>query len=299
MLFSLCGPPGVGKSTLAARAAEQIGWPILDLDAEIETQHGYSIPALIEREGVEVFRAFESALLEAIIEKWGGEDRPPILLSLGGGATVDESRRRQLKMHGILLSLSVPLEVLLDRLQRSPRPLLPDPSEEKLEALLNARRDAYQDVHFRLELAGVQVEEDAARLTWALRLLHARALGHGLFLAPDLHEQHEDAEHAEGGGMPSLLEPELDYPVYFSEDQSEAIEAKLTELKGRIFLVSDESCPHLFAEPLQRLLHARGTTVECLSFPGGERAKRLETLLPLYEACLRAKIERRDWIIAC
>ena len=299
MLFSLCGPPGVGKSTLAARAAEQVGWPVLDLDDEIEAQHGCSIPALIEREGVGFFRACESALLETVIEKWGGEERPPLLLSLGGGATVDENQRRQLKSHGVLLSLSVPLEVLLDRLKRSPRPLLPDPSEEKLEALLDTRWDAYRDVHLRLELAGVQVEEDAARLAWALRLLHARAREHTLFLSSGLNKQHEEAEHAQGERVPSLLEPALDYPVYFSEDQSEALEAKLTELKGRLFLVSDESCAHLFAEPLQRALRARGKTVERLSFPGGERAKRLETLLPLYEACLHAKIERRDWIVAC
>ena len=63
------GPPGVGKSTVAAQLADRLGRRLVDSDALVEEREGRSISDLFVDEGEDYFRAAEQqAVLDALTE---------------------------------------------------------------------------------------------------------------------------------------------------------------------------------------------------------------------------------------
>ena len=331
MLFSLSGPPGVGKSTLGALAAQRLGWRFIDLDQRLEESLGRSITSFISAEGVEPFRVLEREALRALLHEDALRETPSVL-ALGGGAALDLRRRAELRRAGALIGLDCPPRELLERLRMRPRPLLPRPTKNTLAALLEERADAYRDVDLRFELAlGASPAQEAERLAQLLRLSWLRRRAPRrlfLSLAPSACPPHasidqltdeesraadeegraaaEESRAADKGSergpnervSPQQLSPPLAYPVTFVDGAPEALFEMLSQLTGRLFLIADESCATLFGVSLVTALRARGCTAELLPFPGGEGEKHLETLSPLYESCLQSGIERRDWIIA-
>ncbi|MGO4244948.1 shikimate kinase, partial [Janibacter sp. RAF20_2_2] len=74
------GPPGVGKSTVAAEVAARLGRRLVDTDALVEEREGRTISDLFVEEGEDYFRAAERrAVLDALREDG-------VVLALGGGA---------------------------------------------------------------------------------------------------------------------------------------------------------------------------------------------------------------------
>ncbi len=74
------GFSATGKSTIGRLVADELGWSLVDTDAEIERREGESIPDLFERRGEAAFRAIErQVLVEAL-----GRDRA--IVATGGGA---------------------------------------------------------------------------------------------------------------------------------------------------------------------------------------------------------------------
>ena len=59
----LIGMMGSGKTTVGRLAAERLGWPHLDSDAEVEAATGKSVPEIFGVEGEPAFRAAETAAL--------------------------------------------------------------------------------------------------------------------------------------------------------------------------------------------------------------------------------------------
>ena len=55
----LIGFSATGKSVLAPRIADRLGWSVIDLDLEIERQAGRTIPQIFELEGETGFRSRE------------------------------------------------------------------------------------------------------------------------------------------------------------------------------------------------------------------------------------------------
>ncbi|MEU8354089.1 shikimate kinase, partial [Streptomyces sp. NPDC048845] len=91
----LVGPPGAGKSTVGALLAERLGTTYRDTDADVERTAGKAIPEIFFEEGEPHFRALERQAVRAAV----GEH--PGVLSLGGGAIMDEETR------GLLAGLPV------------------------------------------------------------------------------------------------------------------------------------------------------------------------------------------------
>lgn len=63
---ALVGHRGAGKSTLLGPVAELLGWPGIDLDAEIERRVGKPIRQLFAEDGVDRFRAAEREAFQAV-----------------------------------------------------------------------------------------------------------------------------------------------------------------------------------------------------------------------------------------
>lgn len=92
----LIGPPGAGKTTVGAVLAQRLGLPLRDTDQAIENRAGCSVSDIFIDRGEPAFRALEREELAAAITEHGG------VLSVGGGAVMDQSSARALAGHTVV-----------------------------------------------------------------------------------------------------------------------------------------------------------------------------------------------------
>ena len=111
----LIGPMGAGKTSVGRRVAKRLGRAFVDTDKEIVKEHG-PIPALFESLGEPGFRELER---DAVTAALAGT----VVVSLGGGAVLDEGTRVRLRDERVVL-LTVTPEAVESRIRGSDRPLL-------------------------------------------------------------------------------------------------------------------------------------------------------------------------------
>jgi len=93
--IALTGFMGVGKSSVARHLAQILRLQRVDLDHFIEARDGRKVAEIIDKDGLESYRAIESEQLERFLR-----DSRACILSLGGGTYTIESNRKLLKDHG-------------------------------------------------------------------------------------------------------------------------------------------------------------------------------------------------------
>jgi shikimate kinase len=136
----LVGPMGAGKTTVAAVLAERLGVEARDTDADVEAADGRTISDIFVDSGEAHFRALErAAVAEALATH-------PGVLSLGGGAVLDESTRAALAGHRVVF-LRVGLGEAVKRVGLGAgRPLLFGNVRAQIKATLEARAPIYESV---------------------------------------------------------------------------------------------------------------------------------------------------------
>jgi 3-dehydroquinate synthase len=158
MRIYLSGPMGAGKSSVAGVVAERLGTRAVDLDAEVERLAGKSIPDIFAERGERGFRLLEKEALSQLPSDAG-------VVSLGGGAVVDEGTRQSLLRDGIVITLTAKPSVLAKRVGRGAgRPLLGDDPEADLARILSARAEAYAEAHAVLDTGALRNDEVAAEI---------------------------------------------------------------------------------------------------------------------------------------
>lgn len=159
----LVGPPGAGKSTVGRLVARQLGVAFRDTDVDIERTVGKSIPDIFYADGEDAFRALERAAVAVALVEHDG------VLSLGGGAVLDERTRALMSGHRVGL-LEVGLSAAADRTGLSgSRPVLALNPRAQLRALLAARAPFYAEVAtFTVTTDGRSADEVAAEVLWVL-----------------------------------------------------------------------------------------------------------------------------------
>ena len=136
----LVGPPGSGKSTIAALLAERLEARHRDTDSDVEAGAGKPISEIFVDEGEPHFRALERAAIVAALQDDGE------VLSLGGGAILDPATRADLAGHTVVF-LDVSLGEASKRVGLSvARPLLLGNVRTQLRNLMEARRPLYAEV---------------------------------------------------------------------------------------------------------------------------------------------------------
>jgi shikimate kinase len=139
-ILVLVGPPGAGKSTVGRLVAERLGVPFRDTDEDIEQSTGKSIPDIFFDDGEDAFRALERAAVDLALSEHTG------VLSLGGGAVLDQGTRERLKPHNVAF-LSVGLADATKRIGMSAaRPVLALNPRAQLQQLLAERVPLYREV---------------------------------------------------------------------------------------------------------------------------------------------------------
>lgn len=132
----LTGMPGSGKTTLGKKLANKVALPFLDSDQMIETRIGLPCREIFEREGEAFFRTLEyEEIVKALENK--------CVLSIGGGAFIEEKTRKLIQQNSFSIYLEAPVKLLQARLMDdTTRPLLEE--DGALEALYQKRQHTYK-----------------------------------------------------------------------------------------------------------------------------------------------------------
>jgi len=157
---------GAGKTTVGQALAAKLGWRFVDLDDLIQARDGRTVPEIFQQSGESVFRGLERQLLDEVVRS---SQSGRSVLSLGGGAFIDNTNQQLLRENGIpTVFLDAPAEELFRRCEEPAvvRPLRSD--RERFSALYEQRRPAYLNAALCIQTAGREiasiVDEIIARL---------------------------------------------------------------------------------------------------------------------------------------
>ncbi len=136
----LVGPMGAGKTTVAEMLATRWGVAVRDTDHDVEAGVGKPIQEIFVDDGEAHFRALERAAVATALAEHDG------VLSLGGGAVLDEGTRAALAGH-VVVFLEVGLAEAVKRVGLGTgRPLLLGNVRARVKALLDERTEIYRSV---------------------------------------------------------------------------------------------------------------------------------------------------------
>jgi shikimate kinase len=148
---ALVGLPGVGKSTVGAALAEALDARFVDVDDEIEALTGLGAARLLRERGEARFREAETEALTNALATPGD-----VVVATGGGAVVSPVCREALRAFGVVVHLVAPSAVVAARLKGGDRPLVAEPTVERVEQI-SAHRAAWY-----AEVATVSVDADGS-----------------------------------------------------------------------------------------------------------------------------------------
>ena len=141
----LVGFMAAGKSRIGRLLAKRLRLPFVDTDSRIEEHYRRSVGEIFGQLGEAEFRRAER---EVILRLLSEEAQ---VISVGGGAFIDDETRRTLNRQAVTVWLDVPFGLVLARLSRSEsRPLAANKSEQEIRALWDQRRANYAQAHLRI-----------------------------------------------------------------------------------------------------------------------------------------------------
>jgi shikimate kinase len=140
MRIFLTGFMGAGKSTVGGELAARLGWPFLDLDAEVEARTGATVAGIFAAHGEAEFRRLERAALAAALA--GPE---PAVVAVGGGTFADPAVLEAARARGFVVFLNPSFQTIVGRIGargKTDRPLFRD--EAAALALYRERLAGYR-----------------------------------------------------------------------------------------------------------------------------------------------------------
>ena len=138
---------GVGKSTVGKNLAQKLSYNFVDIDRTIESREGSTINVIFKNKSESYFRKLEN---EISLEKLKKKNT---VISLGGGAFLNKSIRREIKNTSVSFWLDVDVSELIKRLKKTKkRPLL---YNKNLNVTVNKiyleRKKTYSEADFRIK----------------------------------------------------------------------------------------------------------------------------------------------------
>ena len=136
----LIGMMGSGKSTVGSMLADKLNWTFIDIDTELEKDHGLSINDMFNN-GESNFRSLESKKLEKIVLK------NHIVCATGGGI-VEKDVNHKILNQSFCVYLDTSLDVLHERVKHDcSRPLLlKGDKKDLLRDIFNNREEKYKSL---------------------------------------------------------------------------------------------------------------------------------------------------------
>ena len=142
----LTGMMGVGKSTIGKSLANKLSFRFVDIDKLIEDKEGCSINFIFKNRSENYFRKIENLLTLKELKKSGS------VISLGGGAFIDNSIRKAVKVSSVSFWLDVEINELIRRLNKTKkRPLLYNKNlRDTVNKIYLERKRTYSEADFRI-----------------------------------------------------------------------------------------------------------------------------------------------------
>ena len=143
----LTGMMGVGKSTIGKNLAQKLSYNFVDIDRTIESREGSTINLIFKNKSESYFRKLEN---EISLEKLKKKNT---VISLGGGAFLNKSIRREIKNTSVSFWLDVDVSEIIKRLKKTKkRPLL---YNKNLNVTVNKiyleRKKTYSEADYRIK----------------------------------------------------------------------------------------------------------------------------------------------------
>lgn len=161
----LAGFMGAGKSSVGRCLAALLGMAHLDTDALVEAEAGATISEIFRTRGEAWFRRLEARAVRQ------ASQLNNTVISVGGGALIDQRNVNVLKRAGILVWLRTSPESVVARLRAegtssiNARPVLAGKADlEQVRSLMRAREDGYRQAHIAVDTDGKRPDEIACQI---------------------------------------------------------------------------------------------------------------------------------------
>ena len=146
---------GVGKTTIGKILAKKLNYNFIDVDKLIEAAEGTSINLIFKNKSENYFRKIENDITLSELKKNHS------VISLGGGAFINNKIRKSAKKFSISFWLDVPINELIKRLKKNKqRPLLFDKNnDEEVKRIYFDRKKIYNEADHRIKCDYLKSEE--------------------------------------------------------------------------------------------------------------------------------------------
>jgi len=148
---------GAGKTTVGKALADKLNRRFIDSDNVIEQEFGMPASEIFKVHGEKVFRDKEkSVIMDLCAQK-------ELVISLGGGAFLQEEIRRACQNSSIIIYLDLPFELWKERVRLiiDSRPVLQGKSLEEMKQLYDSRQEIYRYHHLKINVDQKSPEEIA------------------------------------------------------------------------------------------------------------------------------------------
>jgi shikimate kinase len=162
----IIGFMGVGKTTVGELVAKKLYRTFVDIDRVIEERFNVPIVEVFEQIGEPAFRKIEREIIMDFCKQ------KLKVISLGGGAFLQEEIRKITLENCIVIFLDITWELWKERLNIiiDSRPVLQGLTMEEIEDLFNRRQGIYTIHHSRLETDHLNANEIADYIVDSLKL---------------------------------------------------------------------------------------------------------------------------------
>ena len=277
-IIVITGLMGVGKTTIGNKLASKLGFYFIDSDQEIEDRQQQSIVNIFKNKGEKYFRQIEKEIVTEIINR-----DEKIILSLGGGAFMDNEIRSLIKERAISIWLYADIEVLLCRIaNKTTRPLLNNIDKRSaLLELIAKRYPIYKQADIHIETG---TENNSA--IFVKKLLNKIAD----FIC---------------GAEPKTEAVKVDlgnrgYDIILGSGIINDLSLHLKKINNynKIIIITDSNIASLYQELLLGQLKNLSNQVKIIIVEAGEGAKSFANLQNILEQILEYGIDRNSLIIA-
>ena len=150
----LIGMMGSGKSTIGFLLSKTMGLEFVDIDSHIEKKEGIKIHEIFKSKGEKYFREIELAETLKIL------NRKNIIISLGGGAFIDEKIRKKILSDHLSVWLNWNSSTILKRINNSKkRPLAIKLEENQINKLIIERSKKYSLANYKINCENLSKSE--------------------------------------------------------------------------------------------------------------------------------------------
>ena len=150
----LLGMMGVGKTTIGKQISKKLGKNFFDIDQIIEKINNMKINEIFEKKGEKFFRNEEESISLEYLSKKNA------IISLGGGAFLNEKIRKKVLLENKSFWLTIDVETLKNRLiKNKKRPLINKNGIHNIDKLIEKRKKIYCLANYEIKCEKLTINQ--------------------------------------------------------------------------------------------------------------------------------------------